>query len=84
VDADEESEQAEGETLDNAQSALDEAKANLPIDGQSPDGAPIEPDEAQIEEDAAPPIKPKRVPPQRKPPSAKAKPAFKKRVKRAA
>lgn len=42
-------------------------------------------DDVDEEQDTEEPIvKPKRVPPQRKPPAAKAKPAFKKRVKRAA
>jgi hypothetical protein len=44
----------------------------------------MEPDDAQVEEGAAHTEKQKRVPPQRKPPVAKAKPAFKKRVKKAA
>jgi hypothetical protein len=91
VDADEESEQAEGETLSNAQSALDEARANLDAEDAAIGNEPIEPNDAQGEDapTKAPPAfekapKPKRVPPQRKPPAAKAKPAFKKRVKRAA
>ena len=72
-----------------AMGKMHDAQAALMNAGQ-PSEEPTEPDDPQDETAPAkaPPVtkspKPKRVPPQRKPPATKAKPAFKKRVKRAA
>jgi hypothetical protein len=75
-----------------AMGKMHDAQQALMNAGQSNGEEPAEPDEEMQGEAApakAPPAfekapKPKRVPPQRKPPAAKAKPAFKKRVKKAA
>jgi hypothetical protein len=73
-----------------AMGKMHDAQAALMNAGQPNEESAESDEETQGETDAAkaPPIaaapKPKRVPPQRKPPVAKAKPAFKKRVKRAA
>jgi hypothetical protein len=67
---------------------MHDAQQALVNAGQPTGGEPSETDEETATAEAPPAFekaaKPKRVPPQRKPPVAKAKPAFKKRVKKAA